>query len=82
MNTISHIGDAKPRKAKYDKLISLLKRQIETGDLKPGDRLPPVRTLAFELGAAPGTVARAYKELIKNGYLEAGVGQGTLCAPL
>ena len=77
MNTISHIGDAKPRKTKYDKLISLLKRQIETGDLKPGDRLPPVRTLAFELGAAPGTVARAYKELIKNGYLEAGVGQGT-----
>lgn len=77
MNTISATYTDAPRKTKYDKLISMLKRRIEMGELKAGDRLPPVRSLAFDLGAAPGTVARAYKELIKNGYLEAGVGQGT-----
>lgn len=77
MNTISQRLPSGAKKTKYDKLIGLLKEQIETGRLKAGDRLPPVRNLAYDIGAAPGTVARAYKELIKNGYLEAGVGQGT-----
>ena len=44
-------------------------RFIEAGVLKPGDRLPSVRNLASENGINPNTVARAYSELEKNGYV-------------
>jgi GntR family transcriptional regulator len=44
-------------------------RQIRAGVLKPGDRLPSVRQLAAENGINPNTVARAYTELEKNGYV-------------
>lgn len=44
-------------------------RFIEAGVLKPGDKLPSVRTLASENGINPNTVARAYSELEKNGYV-------------
>lgn len=36
---------------------------IRTGALVAGTRLPTVRKLAADLGIAPNTVARAYKEL-------------------
>ncbi len=42
---------------------------IQTGVLKPGDKLPSVRQLASENGINPNTVARAYTELEKNGYV-------------
>ena len=51
-----------------------LRHQIEVltraGELAPGDRLPTVRQLAEDLGIAPGTVARAYRELEQGGLLE------------
>jgi GntR family transcriptional regulator len=48
---------------------------IERGSLAPGERLPPVRALAQELGLAVGTVAKAYRELEEAGAL---VGRGRL----
>ena len=47
------------------------------GQLDPGQKLPPVREMAHQMQVTPGTVARAYRVLIDDGYLEAGVGQGT-----
>lgn len=44
--------------------------QVARGVLVPGDRLPTVRQLAGELGIAPNTVARAYRELEADGVLE------------
>lgn len=44
--------------------------QVADGTLRPGDRLPTVRRLAGDLGIAPGTVARAYRELEADGVLE------------
>ncbi|PPF46759.1 GntR family transcriptional regulator [Pseudoclavibacter sp. AY1F1] len=46
---------------------------VERGDLEPGERLPPVRTLAGTLGVAPGTVAKCYTTLEKQGVV---VGRG------
>ena len=65
------------RNAKYQKLAIMLQRQIELGQLDPGQKLPPVRDMAHQMQVTPGSVARAYRVLIDNGYLEAGVGQGT-----
>lgn len=47
----------------YEQLRAALLRLVATGQLAIGSRLPTVRQLAADLGVAPGTVARAYKEL-------------------
>src|SRR5210317_1336939 len=66
-----------PNRAKYVTLINVILKQIENGTLKQGDKLPSVRNLAFDMQVTPGTVARAYKELIDQNILEARIGDGT-----
>jgi len=48
---------------------------IASGRLRPAQRLPTIRELAAEIGLAPGTVARAYRELESAG-LVIGKGRG------
>ncbi|WP_299827368.1 PLP-dependent aminotransferase family protein [uncultured Roseobacter sp.] len=66
---------------KYQSVVSSIRQGIEAGDLKPGDKLPPVRDLAWKLSITPGTVARAYTILTDEGILNAEVGRGTFVAP-
>jgi len=54
----------------YRQLIDAVRRQIEHGTVLPGDRIPPVRTLAEQLDLAPNTVARAYRALEDDGWIE------------
>lgn len=51
--------------------------RIASGDLSPGMRLPPVRSLAQTLGINQMTVARAYKDLAESGFVEGRGGGGT-----
>jgi len=44
-------------------------RLITTGDLAPGDRLPPVRELASDLGVSPATVSHAWQILNSAGLI-------------
>jgi GntR family transcriptional regulator len=46
--------------------------------LPVGARLPSVRQLAKDLGLAPGTVARAYRELEDAGFVETRGRHGTI----
>ncbi|MCS7480715.1 GntR family transcriptional regulator [Umezawaea endophytica] len=55
-------------------------RLIVQGWLPEGSRLPTIRQLAGDLGIAPGTVARAYRELAAGGVLSTGRRQGTVVA--
>ncbi len=64
----------------YRQLIDGVRRRIERGTLLPGDRIPPVRALADELGLAPNTVARAYRELEDEGWIEGRGRAGTFVA--
>ena len=57
----------------YEQLRAQVSVMVAVGRLEPGCRLPTVRHLAATLGLAPGTVARAYGELERDGTL---VGQG------
>jgi len=65
----------------YEQLRRQLADLIGSGVLLPGDRLPPVRQLAADLGLAAGTVARTYKELEQAGYVRSRRGGGTRVAP-
>lgn len=62
---------------KYLALVDALERDIETGRLKPGDRLPTHRQLADRLGFALGTVSRAYGTAERRGLVSGEVGRGT-----
>lgn len=57
----------------YAQLRSQLSVFIAHGRLRPGERLPTVRALAADLGLAPGTVARTYRQLEEAGLV---TGQG------
>lgn len=54
----------------YAQLRSQIIGAISAGSLVPGTKLPTVRALADQLSVAPGTVARAYKELEADGVIE------------
>jgi DNA-binding transcriptional regulator YhcF (GntR family) len=64
----------------YEQLRDAIRTKIERGTFVPGDRLPPVRAAALELGLAPNTVARAYRELEEEGWL-AGRGRAGTFVP-
>ena len=64
----------------YEQLRRQVVDQVAAGELRPGERLPAVRRLAEDLGLAPGTVARAYRELEAAGVVETRGRAGTLVA--
>ena len=53
---------------------------IRTGTLAAGSRLPPVRTLASDLGVAPNTVAKVYRTLEREGVVRTAGRLGTVVA--
>ena len=53
----------------FEQIRSQIIRFIQTGILKPDDKLPSVRNLAGDLGINPNTVMKAYQELEKEGYI-------------
>jgi GntR family transcriptional regulator len=55
----------------YEQLRAQIAELVAAGTLQAGARLPTVRQLAADLGVAPGTVARAYRELEHQGVLQA-----------
>lgn len=59
--------------------LQLLDR-IRSGALPTSARLPTVRALAGQLGVAAGTVARAYRELEREGIVETHGRNGTVVA--
>lgn len=61
----------------YEQLRRQLADLVISGVLGPGERLPPVRQLAADLGLAVGTVARAYRELNAAGVVVTRRGAGT-----
>ena len=65
----------------YQAIADSIGREIESGRLKPGSRLPTQRVLARQLGVTLTTVTRAYVEAQRRGLLSGEVGRGTFVRP-
>lgn len=61
----------------YEQVRQQVTALVVGGTLAPGARLPAIRQLANDLGLAPGTVARAYRELEADGVVETRGRHGT-----
>ncbi len=61
-------------------LMAQIERQIASGELAPGFRLPPVRDAARQLDLAPNTVSRAYRTLQDRGLVYGEGRRGTFVA--
>jgi GntR family transcriptional regulator len=53
----------------YRQIVDGLRVALVNGELSPGDSLPAVRRLALDLGVHFNTVAQAYRELAREGWL-------------
>ncbi|MHB1327836.1 MAG: GntR family transcriptional regulator [Gemmatimonadales bacterium] len=60
----------------YLQLIEQVKHAVATGILMPGDQLPGMRRVAEDLVINPNTVAKAYRELEHEGWIELRHGAG------
>jgi DNA-binding transcriptional regulator YhcF (GntR family) len=74
------VVDASSAVPPFEQLRQQLVVQIESGELPPGTQLPTVRRLAADLGLAPNTVARTYRELEQAGLVRTAGRRGTVVA--
>ena len=54
----------------YDQLYEQLKKQILSGNIPAGQRLPATRSLASEYHLSRNTVINAYNQLEVEGYVK------------
>lgn len=64
----------------YEQIVKQLKKMILTQNLKKGEQLPSIRSLARELQISVITTKRAYEELEREGFIETVGGKGTFVA--
>jgi GntR family transcriptional regulator len=61
----------------YLQVIEQIKRSVALGVLGAGEQLPTVKQLALDLTINPNTVAKAYRELERDGVIETAPGRGS-----
>ncbi|KXF77478.1 GntR family transcriptional regulator [Paramesorhizobium deserti] len=62
---------------KYIAIADAMDRDVGSGILKPGARLPPQRELAYALKVTIGTISRAYALAAERGLVAGEIGRGT-----
>ena len=60
-----------------NQIVEQIQHQLASGQIKPGDQLPTVRSLALDLRVNFNTVARAYRILDESGIISTQQGRGT-----
>jgi GntR family transcriptional regulator len=72
--------DGRSGVATYVQIVQQVKESLRLGVLDVGDQLPTVREVVAELAINPNTVAKAYRELEREGLVVARQGRGTFIA--
>ena len=66
----------------YQQIIDQIKRDIALNKLRQGEQLPTVRQLASQLVINPNTIAKAYRQLERDGIIVTKAGAGAFVAEL
>ncbi len=64
----------------YEQITSQIKAMIMSGELKTGDSIPSMRSLAKTIHVSVITVQKAYEDLARDGFIETTVGRGSFVA--
>lgn len=64
----------------YEQICTQIKDQILSGDLRAGEPLPSIRSLAKDLRISVITTKRAYEDLEAQGFLTTVAGKGSFVA--
>ena len=74
--------DPNARVPLYLQLYEAIKREIESGRLRAGEKLPSIRALAQELKVSKQTVDTALQQLLAEGYVESRPRSGLYVLPI
>jgi len=66
--------------ATYLQIVQQVEEALRLGTLDVGDQLPTVREVVADLAINPNTVAKAYRDLEREGLVVARQGRGTFVA--
>jgi DNA-binding transcriptional MocR family regulator len=72
--------DANSEVPLYRQLSDAISKEIESGNMQPGSRLPATRELASRLNLNRTTISAAYSDLEQRGLLRGHVGRGSFVA--
>src|SRR5215217_3090465 len=68
------LNETRKARKSYEQIITYIRGEISSGELRPGDRLPPETDLARSLGVSRPTVREALKVLEALNVLESSTG--------
>jgi GntR family transcriptional regulator len=66
----------------YEQVVYAAEKAIVSGQMRPGEHFPSVRTLSRELKINPNTAHKVVTHLVNEGLLEVNPGLGTVVAAL
>jgi GntR family transcriptional regulator len=69
--------DGRSGVAPYLQIVRQVRQALRMGVLDVGDQLPRVREVVTAVAVNPNTVLKAYRDLEREGLVEARAGQGT-----
>jgi GntR family transcriptional repressor for pyruvate dehydrogenase complex len=71
---------SRPATSAAETIVEYVRDQLERGELKPGDRLPPERSLALQTGVSRSSVRVGLRALATMGIIQSRHGSGTFIA--
>ena len=74
--------DGRSGVAPYLQIVRQVRQALRMGVLDVGDQLPSVREVVTAVAVNPNTVLKAYRDLEREGLVEARAGQGTFVRAL
>ena len=74
---ISFRVDSRSGVPPYLQIVQQVRQALRMGVLDAGDQLPTVREVVAAVAVNPNTVLKAYRDLEREGLVEARVGHGT-----